>query len=77
MLYKIMYFCFKKVYVVCLLWKYVSLLVLNIVNSLNLALYRHWTVEASLRYSMYTAVRLKLWTIRGEKRLQQLMAEMG
>lgn len=45
--------------------------------SLSLALYRHWTVEQSLRHSMYTAVRLKLWTIRGEKRLHQLLAEMG
>ena len=45
--------------------------------SLQLALYRHWTVEASLRHSMYPAVKLKLWTLRGEKRLQELLAEMG
>ncbi|XP_075212608.1 cell division cycle protein 45 [Lycorma delicatula] len=46
-------------------------------NDMNLAVYRHWTVEASLRHSMFTAVHLKLWTKRGEQRLQQLLAEMG
>lgn len=49
----------------------------TIVNSLQLALYRHWTVESSLKYTMFTAVALKLWAIKGEKRLHQLLAEMG
>jgi len=26
---------------------------------------------------MFTAVSLKLWTIKGEKRLKQILAEMG
>ncbi|XP_054283737.1 cell division control protein 45 homolog isoform X1 [Macrosteles quadrilineatus] len=46
-------------------------------KDLSLTLYRHWTVEQSLRHSLETATRLRLWTIRGEKRLQQLLAEMG
>lgn len=46
-------------------------------KDLQLALYRHWTVESSLRYTMFTAIALKLWAIRGEKRLYQLLAEMG
>lgn len=46
-------------------------------NSLQLALYRHWTVEASLKYSMSTAVSLRLWSIRGEQRLKEVLAEMG
>ncbi|XP_050530295.1 cell division control protein 45 homolog [Daktulosphaira vitifoliae] len=46
-------------------------------KDLLLALYRHWTIESSLRYSMFTAVSLKLWTIKGEKRLKQILAEMG
>ncbi|KAJ4426617.1 hypothetical protein ANN_26415 [Periplaneta americana] len=46
-------------------------------RDLQLALYRHWTVEASLRHSMYSAVKLKLWTLRGEKKLHELLAEMG
>ena len=46
-------------------------------NSLQLALYRHWTVEDSLRHSMPTAVALRLWSIRGEQKLRELLAEMG
>ncbi|XP_022171893.1 cell division control protein 45 homolog [Myzus persicae] len=46
-------------------------------KDLLLALYRHWTIESSLRYSMFTAVSLKLWTVKGEKRLKQILAEMG
>ncbi|KAK0080928.1 hypothetical protein PV325_013088 [Microctonus aethiopoides] len=46
-------------------------------KDLQLALYRHWTVEASLRHSITTAVSLRLWSLRGEKRLRELLAEMG
>ncbi|XP_043495976.1 cell division control protein 45 homolog isoform X2 [Polistes fuscatus] len=46
-------------------------------KDLRLVLYRHWTVEASLRHSMPTAVSLRLWSIRGEQRLKELLAEMG
>ncbi|CAI6358306.1 unnamed protein product [Macrosiphum euphorbiae] len=46
-------------------------------KDLLLALYRHWTIESSLRYSMFTSVSLKLWTVKGEKRLKQILAEMG
>ncbi|KAG8237994.1 hypothetical protein J437_LFUL017714, partial [Ladona fulva] len=42
-----------------------------------MALYRHWTVESSIRNTMYTACKLKLWTLRGEKKMNELMAEMG
>ncbi|GLG94444.1 CDC45-related protein, partial [Gryllus bimaculatus] len=44
---------------------------------LQLALYRHWTVEASLRYSRYSATKLRLWTLRGESKVQELLAEIG
>ncbi|XP_066257697.1 cell division control protein 45 homolog [Euwallacea similis] len=46
-------------------------------KDLRLTLYRHWTVEHSLKYSMFTAVRLKLWTLKGDKKIYQLLAEMG
>lgn len=46
-------------------------------NDLRLVLYRHWSVEASLKYSMYTACKLKLWSLRGDKKLQELLADMG
>ncbi|XP_050315859.1 cell division control protein 45 homolog [Anthonomus grandis grandis] len=46
-------------------------------KDLRLTLYRHWTVEQSLKYSMFTAVRLKLWTLKGDKKIHELLAEMG
>ncbi|KAK7865622.1 hypothetical protein R5R35_009788 [Gryllus longicercus] len=46
-------------------------------KDLQLALYRHWTVEASLRYSRYSATKLRLWTLRGESKVQELLAEIG
>lgn len=46
-------------------------------NDLHLAVYRHWNVLDSLRHSMYPACKLKLWTARGEKRMNELLVEMG
>lgn len=46
-------------------------------KDLRLCLYRHWTVESSLKYSMFTAVKLKLWSLKGDKRLHELLADMG
>ncbi|XP_058795784.1 cell division control protein 45 homolog isoform X2 [Phymastichus coffea] len=46
-------------------------------KDLKLALYHHWTVEDSLRHSMITSVALRLWSIKGEQKMKQLLAEMG
>lgn len=46
-------------------------------KDLHLALYRHWSVYESLRHSKYSACKLKLWTLRGEKRVHELLVEMG
>lgn len=46
-------------------------------KDLKLVLYRHWTVSESLKFSMFTACKLKLWSLRGDKRLQELLADMG
>ncbi|XP_044260178.1 cell division control protein 45 homolog [Tribolium madens] len=46
-------------------------------KDLKLVLYRHWTVEESLKYSMYTACKMKLWSHRGGKKLYELLADMG
>ncbi|XP_016986526.1 cell division control protein 45 homolog [Drosophila rhopaloa] len=46
-------------------------------NDLHLVLYRHWPVTESMRYSRYASCQLKLWTLRGEKRLHELLLEMG
>lgn len=50
---------------------------ISFIKDLQLALYRHWTVEASLRHSMYSACKLKLWTVKGERKLHELLVDMG
>lgn len=54
-----------------------TVLKIHFENDLHLALYRHWNVHDSIKHSMYSACRLKLWTLRGEKRLHELLVEMG
>lgn len=44
---------------------------------LHLSLFRHWTIEKSLTCSMYSLCKMKLWSKRGERRLQELLADMG
>ncbi|XP_053670491.1 cell division control protein 45 homolog [Anopheles nili] len=46
-------------------------------SDLQLALFRHWSVLDSLRYSYYPACRLKLWTYKGEKQMNELLVDMG
>lgn len=46
-------------------------------NDLHLVLYRHWSINESLKHSIYPSSKLKLWTIRGEKKLLELLVEMG
>ncbi|CAH1118663.1 unnamed protein product [Phaedon cochleariae] len=46
-------------------------------KDLRLTLYRHWSVESSLKYSMFPAVKMKLWSLKGDKKLNELLADMG
>ncbi|KAL3270828.1 hypothetical protein HHI36_021347 [Cryptolaemus montrouzieri] len=46
-------------------------------KDLRLMLHRHWSVANSLKFSMFTSCRLKLWSLKGDRKLQQLLAEMG
>lgn len=46
-------------------------------NDLYLALYRHWSVKESIKNSMYSACKMKLWTLNGKKKLDKLLVEMG
>lgn len=46
-------------------------------KDLHLSLYRHWSVYESLKNSLYSSCKLKLWTLRGEKKLHELLVEMG
>lgn len=46
-------------------------------NDLYLALYRHWSVKESIQNSVYSACKMKLWTLNGKKKLNELLVEMG
>lgn len=46
-------------------------------NDLHLALYRHWSVKESITNSLYSACKMKLWTLNGKKKLDELLVEMG
>lgn len=45
--------------------------------SLNLTMYRHWSLLESLKYSSQTACHFQLWTLKGEKKLNEFLAELG
>lgn len=42
-----------------------------------LPLYRSWSVESALRHAPNSSPHLKLWTLRGDAKLRQLLADMG
>nr|CAG4644068.1 EOG090X08GG [Lepidurus arcticus] len=46
-------------------------------KDINLLLYRHWNLYESLRHTPITACHFKLWTLQGEKRLSEFLADMG
>lgn len=46
-------------------------------NDLQFALYRHWSIQESLKHSIIPSCKLRLWTVWGEKRLHELLVEMG
>lgn len=46
-------------------------------NDLYLALYRHWSIKESITNSVYSACKMKLWTLNGKKKLDELLVEMG
>ncbi|KAM8866698.1 cell division control protein 45 homolog isoform 2-T2 [Synchiropus picturatus] len=44
---------------------------------LRLTLYQHWSLYESICNSCYTCCNFKLWTLNGQKRLQEFLADMG
>ncbi|XP_077416651.1 cell division control protein 45 homolog isoform X2 [Vanacampus margaritifer] len=44
---------------------------------LRLTLYQHWSLYESIRNSCYTSCHFKLWTLNGQKKLQEFLADMG
>ncbi len=45
--------------------------------SLRLTLYQHWSLYESICNSCYTSCNFKLWTLNGQKKLQEFLADMG
>ena len=46
-------------------------------EELQLTLYRHWSLFDSIRHSVNMACKFKVWTLKGQKRLHEFLAEMG
>ncbi|XP_034092396.1 cell division control protein 45 homolog [Gymnodraco acuticeps] len=44
---------------------------------LRLTLYQHWSLYESIYNSCYTTCHFKLWTLNGQKKLQEFLADMG
>ncbi|XP_020785953.1 cell division control protein 45 homolog [Boleophthalmus pectinirostris] len=44
---------------------------------LRLTLYQHWSLYESICNSCYTTCNFKLWTLNGQKKLQEFLADMG
>lgn len=44
---------------------------------LRLSLYPHWSLYESICNSCYTSASLKLWSVQGQKKLQEFLADMG
>ncbi|XP_061529399.1 cell division control protein 45 homolog [Phycodurus eques] len=44
---------------------------------LRLTLYQHWSLYESISNSCYTSCHFKLWTLNGQKKLQEFLADMG
>jgi len=44
---------------------------------LNLTLYRHWSIAESIRHTPYTAAKFKAFTLKGEYRISEFLADMG
>ncbi|XP_067084141.1 cell division control protein 45 homolog [Osmerus mordax] len=44
---------------------------------LRLTLYQHWSLYESICNSCYTSCNFKLWSMHGQKKLQEFLADMG
>lgn len=55
----------------------ISCLKIQYDDELQLSLYRHWSLFESLCHSINMACKFKVWTLKGQKRLHEFLAEMG
>ncbi|XP_023341372.1 cell division control protein 45 homolog [Eurytemora carolleeae] len=50
---------------------------INAERGLNLVLLRHWTLLDSIKHSSYTAMKFKLFSVKGERKLNDFLADLG
>ncbi|XP_071094476.1 cell division control protein 45 homolog [Haliotis cracherodii] len=46
-------------------------------EELTLTMYRHWSLFESICHSVGMACKFKVWTLKGQKKLNEFLAEMG
>ena len=46
-------------------------------DELQLTMYRHWSLFESFCHSINFASKFKVWTLKGQKRMHEFLAEMG
>ena len=46
-------------------------------TELDLVLYRHWSILQSLRHTPYTAAKFKAFTLKGEHKISEFLADIG
>ena len=46
-------------------------------TELNLALYRHWSITQAIRHTPYTAAKFKAFTLKGEYKINEFLADLG
>ncbi|XP_018497585.1 cell division control protein 45 homolog [Galendromus occidentalis] len=55
----------------------VNSLKLSFDKELNLIFLKHWTLLESMRHTQHFACRFKMWTVRGQKKIYEFLAELG
>ena len=46
-------------------------------TELDLVLYRHWSILEALRHTPYTAAKFKAFTLKGEHKISEFLADIG
>jgi len=46
-------------------------------TELDLALYRHWSIIMAIKHSPYTAAKFKAFTLKGEHKISEFLADIG
>ncbi|KAJ8956232.1 hypothetical protein NQ318_014963 [Aromia moschata] len=55
----------------------VTSLKVNFEKDVKLNLYRHWSIKSSMKFSAYTAVKMKLWSLRGRQKTARASRRHG